>query len=130
MILLNQVNGAEPGLQFFGYRGCGCRADPSLFFALRISTQNGVRVGFRIMASLELSAEEQLSQGSQSAVCNIVSLISGENVLDNLGGGRDWQSIGVALQFNLFCHVLIFYSSSLFIALYLTIFMIMKKNHI
>ena len=98
------------------------------FLPYGFSTQNVVRVGFRIMASLELSAEEQLSQGSQSAVCNIVSLISGENVLDNFGGGRDWQSIGVALQFNLFCHVLIFYSSSLFIALYLTIFMIMKKN--
>ena len=96
------------------------------FLPYGFSTQNVVRVGFRIMASLELSAEEQLSQGSQSAVCNIVSLISGENVLDNFGGGRDWQSIGVALQFNLFCHVLIFYSSSLFIALYLTIFMIMK----
>ena len=36
VMLLDQVNGAEPGLQFFGYRGCGCRADPSLFFALRI----------------------------------------------------------------------------------------------
>ena len=54
------------------------------FLPYGFSTQNGVRVGFRIMASLELSAEEQLSQGSQLAVCNIVSHLLGESVLDIL----------------------------------------------
>ena len=33
---LNQAIGAGSGLQLFCYRGWGCRADPSLFFALRI----------------------------------------------------------------------------------------------
>ena len=51
------------------------------------------------MASLELSAEEQWSQGRRSAVCNIVSHLSGESVLDILGDGRDWHSLGVAFQF-------------------------------
>ena len=76
------------------------------------------------MDSLELSAEEQLSQGSQSAVCNIVSPISGESVLDILGDGRDWHSLGVAFQFNRFCHVLFYFCSPFYIAFYFTFLVI------
>ena len=72
----------------------------SCFLPYGFTTQNVVRVGFRIMASLELSAEEQLSQGSQSAVCNIVLHISGESFLDVLRDGRYWHSLCVAFQYN------------------------------
>ena len=46
---LNQAIGAGSGLKLFCYRGWGCRADPNLFFALRIFH----RFCFRIMASSE-----------------------------------------------------------------------------